>query len=790
MEFINEVLKQIWEDRYKKNNETINENFKRVATYCGKTQEDIDNFYNLMANGEFFPAGRTMSNSGIGKSLTLNNCFVAPIIQDSLEDIFNKVSLGAKTHQRGGGIGYEFSQIRPKGTPTSNDAIASGALSFMDVFNAQTATILQGNRRGANMGIMNVYDMDILDFINAKSKDKNRLEHFNLSVMVDDDFMNAVKNNEKIFLHHPVYDNQGNILKNPSDWEIKKEVNACDIWNEIIINAYNNGEPGVFFYDNLNKDNNLAYIEKIICTNPCSEYLAGTIYGNNPITHEILNPNEFGGACNLGSLFIHNFVVNPFQKNAFIDFGKLRTSIFHAVRFLDNIIDINVFPDKIYENYQKNFRTIGLGYTGLADALVMLNLKYNSAKARDFVSILTDFIALSAYRASIALSKEKGSFPFLDNEKFIKSGFLMKHANENGDWKEVREDILNYGIRNAKILSVAPTGTLSLVFGNNCSSGIEPIFCLEYDRKVKMGGQQESDTKTVSMEDYVYHLWKQCPSDINAVNKDVFTTALEISVEDHIAMLSTIAYNVDMSVSKTINVPESYSFENAKSIYEKCWKSGIKGCTIFRPNSIRQGILTEKPKTVETKDEEVFETEFPRGVVEQVPEDLMYKKYKLETGCGSLYLFLGIDEVDGKLYDCFTNTDGTGGCSINTQANSRLLSLCLRGGIPVEKIIQQLNKSGTCPSFQYKRGAGKKLCDGKSCPSAIASILKKVLKESEDLKNEEFEIDDMVGKIDSIVESYGFKKDNDKSLCPECKTGLSNESGCLVCKNCGYSKCN
>lgn len=640
------------------------------------------------------------------------------------------------------------------------------------------------------MGVMNVYDIDIEDFINAKSEDKKKLEHFNLSVMVDNEFMAAVKAKEDIFLHHPVYDNEGKILKNENEWKIKKKVSASALWDLITKKAYENGEPGVFFYDNINEDNNLNYIENVVCSNPCAEYLAGTLYGNNPVSGEKINSNDYGGACNLGSLFLHNFVVDPFLKTAKLDYKKLKGAIFTAVRFLDNIIDVNKFPDSIYENYQKNFRTIGLGVTGLADALVMLGMKYNSEGAFDFTDFLMNFISFNAYSASVELAKEKGSFPFFVADKFIQSGFLKKHKQEYGDWSELISDIQKYGIRNGKLLSVAPTGTLSLTFGNNCSSGIEPIFCLEYDRKVKINGQQAEHEKIIAMEDYAYHIWKKVPKNILAVAKDKFVTALEIPVSDHVRMLGIVAYHTDMSVSKTINVPEEYTFEQTKNIYDDCWSKGIKGCTIFRPNSLRQGILIQKDSKQKDGEKEEVVTEFPRGVIEKVPDDLNYRKYKLETGCGSLYLFLGIDEYDGKIYDCFTNTDGTGGCAMNTQANSRLLSLCLRGGVPVEKIIEQLGKTDACPSFQYQRGKGRKLCDGKSCPSAIGNILKAVMKEAEKMQHEESDASDFIEQIDLVAESHGLKRISEKDACPECGSALSNQSSCLICIQCGYSKCN
>ncbi len=781
MKIENPILYQIWKDRYCKNNESIEDNLHRVAKYCATDEQEEKDFYDVMEQGLFFPAGRTMSNAGIGRDLTLNNCFVAPQIKDDLNDIFSKVALGARTHQKGGGIGYDFSQLRPKGSLTSNDAIASGAISFMDVFNAQTSTILQGNRRGANMGVINVYNMDIEEFIHAKSYDAGKLNHFNVSVMVDSDFMTAKDKNEDVWLHYPVYDENGAILKDESMWIYRKKINAKYLWDLIMQKAYDNGEPGIFFYENMNKDNNLWYIENIVCSNPCAEYLAGTVYGNNPITNVPLNSADYGGACNLGSLILHNFVENPFTSRARINYDLLKKAVFTGVRLLDNIIDINKFPDKIYENYQKSFRTIGLGVTSLADMLAMMNLKYNSKEAQLFTFDLMNFIALNAYRASIDLSREKGQFPFLIREEFVQSGYLEKHASRYNEWENVINDIQKYGIRNSKIMSVAPTGTMSLTFGNNCSSGIEPIFSLSYDRKVKMGGQSDDNIQIVKMQDYSYKVWQETKDD-NIVNEDVFVTAMNLSVKEHVDMLKNITWHVDMSVSKTINVPTEYSFEDTKKIYDECYKAGVKGCTIFRPNEIRQGILiTEDNKKSDNVN--VEEIELPRGFIEEVPEGLNYRKYKMKTGCGNLYLFLGVDEIEGKIYDCFTNTDGVGGCTINTQANSRLLSASLRGGVPAEYLIEQLEKAGTCPSFQYKKGKGEKLCKGKSCSSAIANVLKDVLKE---FKEETTHYTDKnINQNTNINEP----QTNSKTKCPECSEPIRVEGGCNICPSCGWSKC-
>lgn len=782
MEFVNEILENIWKDRYQKNNETLDDNFRRVSKYISKTKEEEEEFYNVMKNILFLPAGRTMSNSGIGRDLTLNNCFVAPQIKDDLSDIFNKVSLGAKTHQKGGGIGYDFSQLRPKGSPTSNDAIASGAISFMDVFNAQTATILQGNRRGANMGVMNVYNMDIEEFITAKSYDEGKLNHFNVSVMVDDEFITAVKNNKNIFLHYPVYNKDGQIEKNPNNWIYKKEVSAKAIWDSIMQRAYDNGEPGIFFYDNLNKDNNLWYVENIVCSNPCAEYLAGTIYGCDKEGNK-LNSNDFGGACNLGSLFLHNFIVNPFMSNAIVDYDKLKTTIYSAVRMLDNIIDINNFPDKIYENYQKSFRTIGLGITGLADALAMMGIKYNSQIAKSFVFDLMNFITLNVYKASIELSKERGEFPLLDREKFVKSGFIKKHCDCYDEWRQIREDILKYGIRNSKMISVAPTGTLSLTFGNNCSSGLEPIFSLEYERKVKMGGQSDDNIKIIPMRDYAYGEWLKVKDNPECVvDRDIFVTALEMTVNEHVDMLASIAYHVDMSCSKTINVPSEYSFEDTKRIYEKCHELGIKGCTIFRPNEIRQGIMiTEStPNNTDTSIQSV-QTEFPRGYIIKADDNCIGLKRTLHTGCGTLHCEAFFDPTNGQLLETYFSKGSTGGCNNFMIGLSRMISLAARGGVDIYSIIDQLNSCGTCPSYAVRSATKRDTSKGSCCPVAIGNALL-----------------DMYETMQKKISNYDygeeeFEEEHEESKvvhpCPQCGEELSFEGGCNICKSCGWSKC-
>lgn len=783
--FVNEVYESIWKDRYQKNGESYDDQLWRVADFIAEAEATqapkwSERFYSIMKSGYFFPAGRTMSNAGIGEKLTLNNCFVAPIIGNSMEQIFNAVKLGAMTHKAGGGIGYAFSNLAPNGYKTRNDAIASGPVSFMDVFNAQTATVQQGSRRGANMGMLSVYHPDILEFIHAKSATEGRLNHFNLSVVVDDAFMRLVVNDGQVQLHWPIYDEKGKKLSSDKwDKRFTKLVPARDIWNEIMQMAYDNGEPGVFYEDNANNRNPAWYVERIVCSNPCAEYLAGTI--------NAIDPSQYGGACNLGSLFLHNFVKNPFTKQAHLDTEALRDTISIAVRMLDDIIDVNTFPDKIYENYQKGMRTIGIGITGLADMLAMLGMKYNSQEARDYVESLMQMITNAEYYASVQLAKEKGCFPLCEPDKHV-DGAYVKSVLEH----DVIDEMSEYGIRNAKIQAVAPCGTISMAFGNNCSSGIEPIFSLSYDRKVKIGGQDDKDVKIVKMMDYAYYLYhklKDKGERLDFDEHDIFPTALNMSVDDHVAMLAIISKYTDMSVSKTINVPTEASFDEVKNIYMQCWKLGIKGCTIFRPNAIRQGILLTDDKK-DNKPEQIehaLPPLLPRGSIIEPSNDLIGKKRKIQTGCGSLHVLAFFDPIDGNLQEVYFNKGSTGGCANFMTGLSRMVSLLCRAGVDIMTIKDQLDSTGVCPSYATRKATHHDTSKGSCCPMAIGNALVEMYNEMQS------ELDDKEDEEKSVkqkpIKPIHVNTVPSTELCPECGEPVMFEGGCKICKSCGWTKC-
>ena len=811
----NLISKQIWEDRYKKHNETFEESLKRVSNYIGQNSEEKEAFFNVMNDGLFYPAGRTMSNSGIGKDLTLNNCFTLNLVPDSMDGIFEYVKYGAMTQKVGGGTGYNFSLIRPKGSPTSNEAVASGVVSFINVFDAQTHTVLQGSRRGANMGCLCIYHPDIYDFLESKSWDEGKLVHFNLSVLVDDDFMNAMKNNEKIYLRYPCMTEEGKIIKDENEWLVKKEVDAKELWDMIISKAYNTGEYGVLYYDNMNNDNNIKYMENIVTTNPCAEYVSGVLYTDDGVKF-----NHFG-ACNLGSLFLHNFVENPFTINAQIDYKKLEKVTRIGVRMLDNIIDINNYPLENYENYQKNVRTIGLGITGLADLLVMMNVVYGSKESINLIDELMNFITFIAYDESCELAKERGSFNYLNKESFVKSNFIQKHIEKDPDWLSLKEKILKYGIRNARLISIAPTGTLSLSFGNNCSSGLEPIFSLEYERKIKVGGQDEEHERIYKMRDYAYEKWLEFNNENNIVEKEVFVTAMDLNVQSHIDVLATISFHTDMSCSKTINVPTNYPYEDTKDIYMQCWERGIKGCTIFRPNEIRSGILI-----TENKEEKVEEKkELKRGDWEQKPKGVIEIPRKIHSGCGKELLHITIYPKEKRIIDFYITSSSSGGCKLNIQALAIAMSGMLRLGGNIQNIKCAFRGMGQCPSFVKARANGKHVSKGTSCPTAILNVLLEVQGQLEneclpelqelgyynnnnEIKTvEEIKIKNKFTPIDLNIDTNfkkevftesekQFIKENGESAfaqafnkCPECGEKIERVGGCIQCMNCSYTKC-
>ena len=725
------------------------------------------------------------------------------------------------------------------------------------------------------MGVLSCYHPDIIKFIECKSdpNNVNVFERFNLSVMVDDEFMKAVESDGDITLHYPVYTKDFEIERDPAKWTHSETMRARDLWDKIITRAYMSGEPGVLFYDNMNRDNNVRYCETIIGTNPCGEYLSGVITkipeGCKVVTTDTVNltgrggevvgtftpPSEtvdsttFKGACNLGSLFLPAFLRGT-QENCVdyrhdewddyfyvFDWDALAKAVETAVEMLNCVVDVNHFPHKDYENYQKNLRTIGLGITGLADVMALLDIRYGSWLSTQFASVLMNYIAANAYLTSQKLAEKDGSFPLFVSEEFQKSGYLQRRitiSEENALYtsedavcsllglddiaSKTKEIWVSYltnlkngaGMRNARLLSVAPTGTLSLVFGNNCSSGLEPIYQLESTRRIKMHGQSDDDVVEVALEDPAWKQFKDIESTI-WVDKDVFVavddtraTDRKITVDEHVQVLAAIAQNVDMSCSKTINIPTDYSFEDTKEVYMKCWKLGVKGCTIFRPNEFREGIFvtskkTDKPAETASKPSGSPSTELKRGDIIQVGNDVIGRERHLQTGCGTLHLQAYFDPATGKLLEVYASKGSTGGCNSFMTEVSRLISLAARGGVDTSELVDQLKSAPPCVSYCVAAKTGCNVSPGTSCPAAIGYALEDMQQEinmtliwDDDVDEEVWEPTRKCEKNTVVtvpVKSTVVTVPTNKSTCPDCGAEIIVEGGCNICKSCGWSKC-
>src|SRR5512139_3887493 len=552
------ISRHIWETRYRQPGEgDVRASWKRVASAVaaaeGRDQAQWgEQFYTLLDNFRFLPGGRILTGAGTGHRVTLFNCFVMGEIADDLESIFEALKEGALTMQQGGGVGYDFSTLRPAGTvAAATGSIASGPVSFMHIWDAMCATMLStGARRGAMMATLRCDHPDIETFVDAK-RDPAALRHFNLSVLVSDAFMAAVADD--------------------SDWPLvfpgftARTVKARDLWQRILRAAFDTAEPGVLFIDTINRDNTLADRETLTATNPCGEI-----------------PLPPYGACDLGSLNLAAFVASPYTAEARLDREALAAAAGVAVRFLDNVIDVSRYPLPAQAQEARFKRRIGLGITGLADALVLLGLRYDSEAAQQWAAQAMRTVRDAAYLASAGLAREKGVFPAFERDAFLASGFAARLPTE------IRNAIAAHGIRNSHLLAIAPAGTISLL-ANNLSSGIEPIFSAEAERRVL---ERDGRYRTHRVADYACQLWQQRQGD---GVPPAFVEARQIDPLAHLQMQAALQPLVDNAISKTINVAADIPFERFEDLYHQAHALGLKGCTVFRPNAVTGAILSQPP---------------------------------------------------------------------------------------------------------------------------------------------------------------------------------------------------
>ncbi len=747
--------------------------FKRVSKAVALadadyvSQQELQNieqeFYEMMANLEFLPNSPTLMNAGrpLGQ---LSACFVLPI-EDTMEGIFESIKNAALIHKSGGGTGFSFSRLRPKGASVnSTGGVASGPVSFMKVFNAATEAVKQGGtRRGANMGILRVDHPDILDFISSKMNNAE-ITNFNISVGITEEFMKAVEEEREYNLIEP---------------HTKKAVgklNARMVFDMMVDMAWTNGEPGIIFIDRLNKDNVTPGLGEIESTNPCGE--------------QPLLPYE---ACNLGSINLSMMLKNTGNKPE-VDYEKLENTIKKAVHFLDNVIDVNKYPLPEIDEMTKGTRKIGLGVMGWADMLCKLNIPYSSQKALNLAEKIMQFIQEKSHKASMEIAEKKGVFPYYDKSVYKDKGIK---------------------IRNATTTTIAPTGTLSIIAG--VSSGIEPLFAISYIRNV-MDNDELIEVnplfKQIALIDGFYSndLMKRIAKkgsikdfpEIPKATQNVFVTAHDILPDCHINMQAIFQKYTDNAVSKTVNLSHDATREDVKDVFVLAYKSNCKGVTLYRDGSRDAQVLNigsvNKP-SADAGNSIGMENAGHKSVAPRPRPDITTGfTEKVKIGCGNLYVTVNYDE--SGICEVFTNTGRAGGCPSQSEATARLVSIAMRSGIDVKSIVEQL-KGIRCPSTIRQKGLKVM-----SCPDAIGRLIEKVAKlqngrddesvsdllTSEDLMPPRptahceaecsvCSMEEESGRDSSAYESYIL------TACPECGQSVEHEGGCVVCRNCGYSKC-
>ena len=767
------IAHEIWDMKYRFKSadgspidQTVDDTWTRVAKALAQPEASHKRgrweraFHEVMSGYKFLPAGRIIAGAGTGRKVTLFNCFVMGTIEDDMSAIFDGLREAALTMQQGGGIGHDFSTLRPRGAPVKGvGADASGPLSFMDVWDAMCRTIMSaGSRRGAMMATMRCDHPDIEDFITAK-QDSRRLRMFNLSVLVTDAFMEAVKDD--------------------SDWDlvfagkVYRTVRARDLWDRIMRATYDYAEPGVIFIDRINAQNNLAYCETIHATNPCGE-----------------QPLPPYGACLLGSVNLAALVASPFSAEARLDEAELERITTIAVRMLDNVVDISNYPLEAQAHEARSKRRIGLGVTGLADALAMCGLRYGSQPAADMARHWMHKIERAAYLASTSIAAEKGAFPLFDRDAYLASG----HVKELD--ADVRKAIAEHGIRNALLTSIAPTGTISL-FAGNVSSGVEPVFSLKYNRRVL---QPDGSHTIEPVEDFGLRLFRQMHGHDATLPEAMVTTA-ELSPRDHIVMQAALQAHVDSSISKTVNVPEDISFEAFRDVYIQAYDLGLKGCTTYRPNAVTGSVLSDA-----TADSQSAEAQpaLPLAAPAAPGESssVVYMRqplgrdpvlpgftYKLKWGDSDHAIYITINDIveDGRRrpFEIFINSKNMEHYAW-TVALTRMISAVFRRGGDVSFVVEELKAV-----FDPRGGHWM---EGRYVPSllaAIGGVIEKHMLATGFLKRAE--------GIGADEGATGHARAQRMAVggqhapggqCPKCgEASLVFQEGCSTCLSCGYSKC-
>ncbi|TVR83237.1 MAG: adenosylcobalamin-dependent ribonucleoside-diphosphate reductase [Rhodospirillales bacterium] len=746
---------------------TIEDTWRRVARELARPEAEPaqweDRFFQAMQGFRVLPAGRILSGAGSGRRVTLFNCFVMGDIPDDMAGIFEHLKEAALTMQQGGGIGYDFSSLRPKGAPVKGvGADASGPLTFMDVWDAMCRTIMSaGSRRGAMMGVMRCDHPDIEAFVDAK-REPGRLRMFNLSVLVTDAFMQAVKEG--------------------APWELRfngvtyRSLPARDLWDRIMRATYTYAEPGVVFIDRINQLNNLAYCEMIHATNPCGE-----------------QPLPPYGTCLLGSVNLARLVEKPFTPEARIDLDKLADLVAVAVRMLDNVIDVSGYPLPEHEHEAKAKRRIGLGITGLADALIQCRARYGGSEAVRLTELWLGTIMRAAYLASTRLAAEKGAFPLFDRERYLAAPLVARLD------ADVRDAIARDGIRNALLTSIAPTGTISL-FADNVSSGLEPVFSFSYTRHV-LG--RDGSRREEAVSDDAYRLFRRLYGEGRPL-PDYFVDAQALTPGDHLVMQAAVQKYVDSSISKTINCPESIAFDDFKSVYMQAYDLGCKGCTTYRPNDVTGAVLEVSGQgqggAAQPQPELPLLAPEPRTVPQDLgdsgaivqmfrpldrPEALPGRTYKVRWPESDHAIYITINDIvqDGRRrpFEVFINSKNMEHYAW-TVALTRMISAVFRRGGDVTFVVEELKAV-----FDPRGG---QWMGGRYVPSLLAAIGEVIERHMIDIGFLAPAGSGRRAAAEADRKVVGLAADSRFRQCPKCGAPtLIRQEDCDTCTSCGYSKC-
>lgn len=736
----NQLGQDIWERKYRYENETFDEWINRVS---GGNSE----IANLIKEKKFLFGGRILANRGLenkGRKISLSNCYVIEPPEDNIESIFDCAKKLARTYSYGGGCGVDISKLSPRGAKVNNAAKeTTGSVSFMDLYSMVTGLIGQAGRRGALMLSLSCEHPDLEEFIGIKS-DLDRVTKANISIRITDKFMAAVKNKTPFTL---------SFTRLETGETITKEIDAYEMFHKMCEMNWDYAEPGMLFWDRINNWNLLSCDDEFeyAGTNPCAE-----------------EPLPAGGSCLLGSINLAEFACDTG-----FDFESFKHCVKSSVIALNEVLDegLPLHPLKEQRESVYDWRQIGLGIFGLADLLIKLGIKYGSPEAIDLCDMIGHTMADMAIKTSAVLAKEYGVYPKYKPEAVEQSAFYSKNAL--GETKELVE---SFGLRNSQLLTIAPTGSLSTMLG--VSGGIEPIFANYYTRKTESlkGHDEYYKVYTPIVKEYMDKHGLKDDSEL----PDYFVTAQTLDYKNRIYMQSIWQSHIDASISSTVNVPNDFTVEQVEGLYMTAWDAGLKGVTIFRDGCKRAGILTIK-ENVEDIVEKPHRLE--RGMIIKADDNCIGKKRTLRTGCGTLHCEAFFDPDNGQLLETYFSKGSSGGCNNFMIGLSRMISLAARGGIDVYSIVDQLKSSGICPSYAVRTATKHDTSKGSSCPVAIGNALLEMYEEMMDEVGfsdiEEKELEVITPKIVPVS----------KAKCPQCGGELVFEGGCNTCKNCGWSKC-